>query len=246
MVKSTKMKDMKTNVIIDSELFKGYYNYDFSYSDKIKDFVNQTKEQYLTGSENNVETIRDDIKKGSDSVSVKNRTGKKISKTAKSQYKPMLELLTQDNYKEFMSTILQKSFVDKYSNVSLGFANNSEVYEEMCDYFKLCINLEIPPTIPSLCGFLGISLNVFYNTANDTTALNYDLVNKAIINIQAIQETSAISGQINSNLYTFLSRNYYGLKDTQQIALNDSREDNNNVAVLQAIKQQLDDEKQDN
>lgn len=158
------------------------------------------------------------------------------SKNKLSQY------LSQPNVKKFNAIITDKGFngVVKYG-YPRAFSSVEECLEEVNEYFKLCYDCEMIPTIASLCLFLGINRDTLYTSANDKRTYAYsDVLKYAINTCQSYQESAVLSGDIPSVPFIFLSKNYFSLKDTTEVNLSANNQDNTiNSDSMTAIKQQI-------
>lgn len=157
------------------------------------------------------------------------------------------EYLSQPHVKKFNSIITSKSFDTVASRgYPRAFKSYDECLEEVESYFKLCYDCDIIPTIASLSIYLGLNRESLYNYANNPKTYDYsNILNLAINTCQAYQESAVLDGSIPSVPFIFLSKNYYGLKDTTDISFNNNQHDttidNNNT--MQVIKQQIESEK---
>ena len=162
------------------------------------------------------------------------------SKNKLSQY------LSQPNVKKFNAIMTDKGFkgVVKYG-YPRTFSSVDECLEEVNEYFKLCYDCEMIPTIASLCLFLGINRDTLYTSANDKRTYAYsDVLKYAINTCQSYQESAVLSGDIPSVPFIFLAKNYYSLKDTTEVNLSANNQDNTiNSESMAAIKQQIEAEK---
>ena len=117
----------------------------------------------------------------------------------------------------------------------------------MEDYFKLCYDCNIIPTIASLSLYLGLNRETLYNYANNPKTYDYsNILRMAINTCQSYQETAVLDGSIPSVPFIFLSKNYFGLKDTTDISFNNNQDTNimNNTNTMQVIKEQIESEQQ--
>lgn len=108
-----------------------------------------------------------------------------------------------------------------------GFAKFSSVEEMQLlieSYFNDCVELEIRPTIRGLASALG----TVYSTLNDWERGTRDaqlgskcsaLIKKSKQFIAEYDEMLAIEGIDNPILFMFRAKNYYGMKDTQDIQI---------------------------
>jgi len=151
--------------------------------------------------------------------------------------------LAQDNIQNFFGTLAKKTFSEE-NNVRLRSKNvleNRELYiSEVNNYFDLCYSNHVIPTMSSLVAYIGVNMDAFYEYANDCTRSNYDIVKKTIEQCHAVNEVAALNGTIDARLFTFLAKNYYGLKDITSLDIHPS--DNttpNSDETYNAIKQQI-------
>ena len=158
------------------------------------------------------------------------------------------EYLSQDNVKEYNQILIDKSFRNlgntngHYKQI---FKSNDECIEECTGYFKLCDKYNMIPTISSLCLYIGMSRDTIYESINNPNKYSYSFILKnAVDTCHYMNESGAINGNINAVLYMFLSKNYYGLKDTQDISIKANNQDNTiNTNTMDIIKEQIENEK---
>lgn len=121
------------------------------------------------------------------------------------------------------------------------FSSVEECLEEVNEYFKLCYDCEMLPTIASLCLFLGVTRETLYSSANDKRTYAYsDVLKYAINTCQSYQENGVLSGDVPSVPFIFLSKNYFGLKDTTEVNLSANNQDNTiNSETMSVIREQI-------
>ena len=160
----------------------------------------------------------------------------------------LTEYLSQDNVKKYNSIVTSKSFdIVASRGYPRAFDSYEECLNEVEDYFKLCYECNIIPTIASLSLYLGLNRETLYNYANNPKIYDYSNILKLAINTcQSYQETAVLDGSIPSVPFIFLSKNYFGLKDTTDIAFNTNNQNDNTVNnnTMQTIKEQIELEKQ--
>lgn len=160
----------------------------------------------------------------------------------------LTEYLSQDNVKKYNSIITSKSFdIVASRGYPRAFDSYEECLNEVEDYFKLCYECNIIPTISSLSLYLGLNRETLYNYANNPKIYDYSNILKLAINTcQSYQETAVLDGSIPSVPFIFLSKNYFGLKDTTDISFNNNNQNDNTVNnnTMQTIKEQIELEKQ--
>ena len=159
----------------------------------------------------------------------------------------LTEYLSQPNVKKYNSIVTSKSFeIVASRGYPRAFDSYEECLEEVEDYFKLCYECNIIPTIASLSLYLGLNRETLYNYANSPKIYDYSNILRNAINVcQSYQETAVLDGSVPSVPFIFLAKNYYGLKDTTDISVNSNNQNdttlNNNT--MQIIKEQIENEK---
>ena len=158
----------------------------------------------------------------------------------------LTEYLSQPNVKKFNSITTSKSFdIASKKGYPRAFGSYDECLEEVEGYFKLCYECDIIPTIASLSIYLGLNRETLYNYANNPKIYDYSNILKLAINTcQSYQETAVLDGSIPSVPFIFLSKNYFGLKDTTDVRFNPDNPDNTiNSNTMDIIKEQIESEK---
>lgn len=158
------------------------------------------------------------------------------SKNKLSQY------LSQPNVKKFNAIMTDRGFnLVAKRGYPRTFSSVDECLDEVNEYFKLCYDCEMIPTVASLCLFLGLNRETLYTSANNPRLYEYsDVLKYAINTCQSYQESAVLSGDIPSVPFIFLSKNYFGLKDTTEVNLSANNQDNTiNSDSMTAIKQQI-------
>ena len=158
------------------------------------------------------------------------------SKNKLSQY------LSQPNVKKFNAIMTDKGFnLVAKRGYPRTFSSADECLNEVNEYFKLCYDCEMIPTVASLCLFLGLNRESLYNIANNPRIYEYSNILKYAINTcQSYQEGAVLSGDIPSVPFIFLSKNYFGLKDTTEVNVSAVNQDNSiNSDTLSVIKDQV-------
>ena len=157
------------------------------------------------------------------------------------------EYLSQPNVKKYNAMITSKSF-DNASKRGYPrlFTDREECLTEIEEYFKLCYECDIIPTIAGLSLYLGVNRDTLYNYANNSKLYDYsDVVKLAINTCQSYQETAVLEGSIPSVPFIFLSKNYFGLKDTTDVRFNqDNQDETINSNTMNVIKEQIETERQ--
>ena len=145
--------------------------------------------------------------------------------------------LNQDNVKCFNMLLVDKSL--KSSNKQT-FKDREECFNEVSEYFKLCNDNNMQPTIASLAVFIGVHRDTIYSLAKNPNCQYSDILQKAINICHSFLENGALSGAIAPLLAIFYSKNYYGLTDNSTVNLTTSLLDNTTSQnTMNVIKEQL-------
>lgn len=100
------------------------------------------------------------------------------------------------------------------------FPDADTLQAEVMDYFSFMIARRIPVTVAGLSAWLGISYATLRNwRLNQDTMPFYPVVESAVAFIHAMLEQGASEGRVMSTPYMFMARNYFGLKDLQEIEI---------------------------
>jgi len=105
------------------------------------------------------------------------------------------------------------------------FSNAEEMQDLITDYFEQCAEIGLRPTIRGLASTLGTvysTLNDWENGSRDATLGSScsSIIKKAKQFIAEYDELMALEGLDNPILFMFRSKNYYGMKDIQEISVN--------------------------
>ncbi len=143
--------------------------------------------------------------------------------------------LGEPNVKAFNKILLEKAFM---KHISLTEPN--VLKEELKQYFECCYANEIVPTISSMSVWLGVNIDTIYSNSHSQNQCS-EVLSQAINFCHSINENGAISGTINSVLYMFLSKNYYGMQDNSTLNLTTGLQDTtvNNTNTMKVIQEQL-------
>lgn len=111
-----------------------------------------------------------------------------------------------------------------YDLPKIDINSNDEVEERISDYFNYCIAQELRPTVEGLAMALGVDRRTLWDwetgrrraTVDSTTA---DIIKKAKDYIAFIMSDSVMEGKINPVTWIFYAKNYFGMKDQQDITI---------------------------
>lgn len=152
------------------------------------------------------------------------------------------DYLSQPNVKAFNAILVDKSF-SKIDVVHKGrpqvFNSREDCKNEVVEYFKLCYDYNMLPTIASLSLYLGIGRQSLYEMAANNVNPFSDILKNAIETCQAYQETPAVDGTLSAPVWIFTAKNYFGLHDTQNVNISATNQPQINTNSINAIKEQL-------
>lgn len=168
---------------------------------------------------------------------------KKSTKMGVTGGSDLSEFLSKDNVAEFNKTLLMRTFAKN----RLKLMSNEQVKEECGNYFLLCLENSVCPTMTSLAVYLGVSINTLYTYASSPNCEFRDAIKDSISVCHSFIETSALNGKISVSLYQFLANNYFGLKSSQEINVVQTGQKNiDNQKTLKIIQEQILEESEHN
>lgn len=153
--------------------------------------------------------------------------------------------LSQENVKAFNSIVTDRMLSKMRESINGKgrpklFKNREECQEDIENYFKLCIEYNVLPTVASFCVYCGANKDTIYTHINDTASDFSDLLKNAVDTILAFQEGGALANEVASVPFIFLSKNYFGMKDNQDVVISTNDNRPNNIKTIEAIKEQID------
>lgn len=152
--------------------------------------------------------------------------------------------LSQENVKTFNAIVTNRMLEKMKQRISrmgrpMYFTSIEETTQDIQDYFKLCYDYNMLPTVASFSTYLGCNKDTIYEHINNPASDYSDLLKDATNTILSYQEAGALSSEVASVPFIFLGKNYYGFKDQQNISIGRQEELPNNMATIDAIKEQL-------
>jgi len=100
------------------------------------------------------------------------------------------------------------------------YPNADVLQKKVSEYFEFCIDRRIAVTVAGLSAWLGISVATLRNwKINSDTMPFYEVVEPAIAFIHAMTEQGAVDGNVPAQVFMFISKNYYGLKDQMEYSV---------------------------
>lgn len=182
-----------------------------------------TRRNYTTQEERNKQVID----KG-------NPTNSKLNK--------IVEYMSQPNIREFNAIVVDKAF-SKIDTTRKGrpsiFSSREECKNEVEGYFKLCYQYSVIPTISSLALYLGYSRDSLYDSMNNETCDFSDILKNAVQMCQSYQELPALDGTLSAPTWIFTAKNYFGMKDTQDVNVSATNNIQTSTQTINAIKEQI-------
>lgn len=173
-----------------------------------------------------------------------------VSKKINNNKIKMSEYLSQPNVKAFNSIITDRMLTKMDERIKKGikgrpqlFKSVDECKEEIGGYFKLCYEYDMIPTVASFCVYIGSTKEYVYDHINNQASDFADLLKSAVSTILSYQETGVMSNEVPSVPFIFLGKNYHGFKDTQDVNVSATNQQQNNYQTLDAIKTQIAHEK---
>ena len=169
-----------------------------------------------------------------------------IDKEKNKRTNKLSEYLSQPNVKAFNSIVVDKGFsrLDTKRGRPTIFSSREECKEEVEGYFKLCYEYDMLPTVSSMALYLGFGRDALYSQAANPTCDFSDILKQAIATCQTYQETPALDGTLSAPVWIFSAKNYFGMKDTQDISVSNGNQIQNSTSTMATIKEQIELEKE--
>lgn len=147
--------------------------------------------------------------------------------------------MSDPKVQKFTNKVMERAFSGK----GYSFNNVEQLGKDCNDFVKLCYDTNTVPTITGFGMWLGCDRDTIYNHANNPNS-PFSAQCKNIIQICHLSmENGAVGGKINSVLYMFLSKNYFGLKDDKNITVTPVNGNNlDTQSTMEAIQKQIEEE----
>lgn len=99
--------------------------------------------------------------------------------------------------------------------------DDTELTQRLVDFFHYYANNDVGiPTVEKMCLWLGTTRDVLYDWQNGSKgSARADIVKNAKQILAAIDADLVLNGHINPVAYIFRAKNYYGLKDQQDVVV---------------------------
>ena len=164
------------------------------------------------------------------------------SKTNSFNKNKIVEYMSQPNIREFNAIVVDKSFskIDtKRKGRPMIFTNREECKNEIEGYFKLCYDYKVIPTISSMALYLGLNRDSLYDHIKNPSSDFCDILKNAVDTCQSYQELPALDGTLSAPTWIFTAKNYFNMKDTQDVNVSATNQQQTNPNTLNAIKEQI-------
>lgn len=176
-----------------------------------------------------------------------------IEKEPSKKLNKITEYMSQPNIKQFNALIVDNNFKKMRENIKSGikgrpqiFKSREECQEDVEGYFKLCYDYEVIPTIASMCVYMGMSRDRLYETIKEPDNDFCDILKSAVETCQSYQELPALDGTLSAPTWIFTAKNYFGMKDTQNVDISATNQQQTNTNTINIIKEQIASENSNN
>lgn len=151
------------------------------------------------------------------------------------------QFLKQENVKEFNRVLYSKAFLDMQGYKPFCIESEEICRKECQEFFELCLKYDIIPSIACLAVYLRVDKETIYSNMNNPNSPVSNCLKNAVNVCHSLQEESTLHGNVNPVLYMFLSKNYYGLQDTNTLNLTSQLTDNtvNTNNTMKIIQEQI-------
>lgn len=155
---------------------------------------------------------------------------------------------SQENVKEYQKEMVAHSFGKKAPQKNgrgMFFDSVEECEEWISDYFNLCSRTEILPTVSGLACWLKCSTHTLKNHAENPNSPFCECCSQALSICHTYLELGASEAKLGATPYIFQAKNYFGMKDEQQVNINGNvnHELINSADSLNALRSQINEEK---
>lgn len=153
------------------------------------------------------------------------------------------EYMSDPNTIKFMDSLIKRSFNSSGIGRPYSFESVESLEKDITDYIKLCYETSTIPTVSSASMWLGCNRDTLYEHANNSNSPFSDTCKNLISVCQVAMENGAIKNKMNSVLYMFLSKNYFGLKDDKNINVSAQQGSSvNSQETAEALRKQIEEE----
>lgn len=152
--------------------------------------------------------------------------------------------LSQENVKEFNKEMQKRVFNSTGIGRPYAFSNVVEFEKEVQEYFDLCTDKQVVPTVTSLALWLGCNRDTLYAHANNPNSPFSGIVKNCINYLHSIMQNGTVDGKINPVTYIFISKNDYAMRDDKNITVSAQSNSSpvNSQETMSAIQKQIEEE----
>lgn len=170
-------------------------------------------------------------------MAITNHSSKSISNKQGQDY------MSDPNTIKFTDALMNRSFNSTGIGRPYAFESVEQLESDIKEYIQLCYDTSTIPTVSSAGMWLGCDRDTIYNHANNSNSPFFGTCKKLINVCQVSLENGAIKNKVNSVLYMFLGKNYFGLKDDKNITVSAQQgSDVNSQETAEALRKQLEEE----
>lgn len=144
--------------------------------------------------------------------------------------------MAQENVQKFNKEFIPKALTGR----PYKWDSVDELQDEIVKFLDLCDRTATIPTITSIATWLHCDRDTIYNHANNPNSPFFGILKNVINVCHSYLENGAVDGKVNSVLYMFMSKNYFGLKDDKNITVTPATNtDTNTPATMEALQKQI-------
>lgn len=169
-------------------------------------------------------------------MSITNHSAKSINEGKNNDY------MSDPNTIKFTDALMDRAF--NKTGRPYAFESVEVLENDIVEYIQLCYETCTIPTVSSAGMWLGCDRDTLYIHANNPNSPFFGTCKKLIDICHVSMENGAIKNKMNSVLYMFLSKNYFGLKDDKNITVLASNNSGNvnTQETVDALRKQLSEE----
>lgn len=170
-------------------------------------------------------------------MSTVNRSPKSINSPNKTSY------MQDPSVKEFMAEMNERAFGKSRIGRPMAFSSLEQLDRDLDEYIDLCRRTNTTPTVASISLWLDCNKDTIYAHASNPNSPFSDSCKRIINMCHVALENRAIGNGMNSVLYMFLGKNYFGLKDDKNITVTPATTTlANSQETMDAIQKQIEEE----
>ena len=168
-------------------------------------------------------------------MAITNHSSKSINNKQGQDY------MSDPNTIKFTNALVDRAF--NKIGAPYAFDSVEQLKTDVGEYIKLCYETSTIPTVASASMWLGCHRDTLYAHSNNSNSPFSDTCKKLIDLCHISMENGAIKGKVNSVLFMFLGKNYFGLKDDKNITVSAQQgSDVNSQETAEALRKQLEEE----